>query len=490
VKIAILGGGISGVALARMLAADGHRVTVLEKRNAPAGCARAAATASSPSTKRAATSSSARTSRSSTGSWSAAAARRATVRTVRNTKIRWHDRWVPYPFENGVGHLTKEAIVDCLSPATSRPTRRGAGGAPCPTNFGDWIQWRMGAGFARHFMVPYNEKIWKCDLTHDGERLGRRPRARSADRGHRQVGVGLDTEGYTHQSVFWFPKHGGFETMVRGTVEGGGFTLQCGVAVQRVERTAGGFRVDGEAFDLVVNTVPLPQIEPVIADLPEAIRAEIRQLRPISLVNVMIGVALDEPLPPLSWIYLPFAEQGPTNRVTYFSNYSPHNAPAGHGSFLAEVTHRGDTAPGCGLAARGRPRPRQRRHPASRRIVLLEVVQQRVRLHRPEPGVPGPHLPGAQVVRRERLHHLRALWPLRVPQQRPVRGARHAGAPPHPTARCQRAPRAAAPRLTGPRSARFCGALRNLPPRRGRRRGVPWEPCLSTELFPVLRIPS
>ena len=30
-KIAILGGGISGVALARMLAADGHGVTVLEK---------------------------------------------------------------------------------------------------------------------------------------------------------------------------------------------------------------------------------------------------------------------------------------------------------------------------------------------------------------------------------------------------------------------------------------------------------------------------
>ncbi|MCA8972992.1 MAG: hypothetical protein KDC95_24630, partial [Planctomycetes bacterium] len=27
------------------------------------------------------------------------------------------------------------------------------------------------------------------------------------------------------------------------------------------------------------------------------------------------------------------------------SNYSPHNAPAGHGSFLAEVTHRGELRP-------------------------------------------------------------------------------------------------------------------------------------------------
>jgi hypothetical protein len=39
-----------------------------------------------------------------------------------------------------------------------------------------------------------------------------------------------------HQSVFWFPKHGGFETMVLGALQDGGFDLQCGVAVERVER--------------------------------------------------------------------------------------------------------------------------------------------------------------------------------------------------------------------------------------------------------------
>ena len=36
-KIAILGGGISGTALARMLAADGHRVVVLEKAERAGG---------------------------------------------------------------------------------------------------------------------------------------------------------------------------------------------------------------------------------------------------------------------------------------------------------------------------------------------------------------------------------------------------------------------------------------------------------------------
>ena len=105
------------------------------------------------------------------------------------------------------------------------------------------------------------------------------------------------------------------------------------------------YRVNGEAYDLVVNTVPLPLVEPAIKEIPDEIRRDIRALQPISLVNVLIGVELDKPLEPLSWIYLPLPEQGPANRVTFFSNYSPNNAPEGHGSFMAEVTHRGDLRP-------------------------------------------------------------------------------------------------------------------------------------------------
>jgi protoporphyrinogen oxidase len=344
VKIAILGGGISGCALARMLAADGHRVTVLEKTERVGGLCK---------------------SRSYDGftfdeagghiifskdqtvlDWQldVCGGDAGTQKTVRNTKIRWHDRWVPYPFENGVGHLTKEATVDCMKGYIEAYVGRRMGTA-CPENFGDWIQWRMGDGFARHFMVPYNNKIWKRDLNTMASDwvAGRVPEAPIED--ILRSAVGVDTEGYTHQSVFWFPLHGGFETMVKGTANGGGFDLVCNAVVERVAQKGDGFEVNGEAYDLVVNTVPLPQIEGVIEEIPDHVRADIRALEPISLINVMIGVKLDEPLPDLSWIYLPFEEQGPTNRVTYYSNYSKFNAPAGHGCFLAEVTHRGDLRP-------------------------------------------------------------------------------------------------------------------------------------------------
>lgn len=343
-KIAILGGGISGTSLARLLAADGHRVVVFEASERAGGLCKSRRIGEFTFDEAGGHIVFSKDKRVLDWQLQRCGGEAATVRSERNTKIRWHDRWVPYPFENGVGHLTKQAIVDCMAGYVESYAARRAG-APCPENFHDWITWRMGEGFARHFMVPYNEKIWKCDLRAMASSwvAGRVPEAPIAD--ILKSAVGLDTEGYTHQSVFWFPRRGGFEAMVHGVVQDGGFELRCEAAVQRVERRGARFLVDGEDCDLVVNTVPLPRIERAFAEIPAAIRADIRALRPISLVNLMIGVRLDEPLPPLSWAYLPFPSQGPVNRVTWFSNYSPENAPPGHGSFLAEVTHRGDLHP-------------------------------------------------------------------------------------------------------------------------------------------------
>jgi protoporphyrinogen oxidase len=342
-KIAILGGGISGTALARMLAADGHRAVVIEKSERPGGLCKSR-------TIQGFTFDDAGghilfSKRKDVLAWQIdrCGGPDAVVRTERNTKIRWHDRWVPYPFENGVGHLTQEAIVECVAGYVEAYVQRRTG-TPCPENFGDWIDWRMGKGFARHFMVPYNDKIWKRDLRTMASDwvAGRVPEAPIED--ILRSAIGVDTQGYAHQSVFWFPRHGGFETMVRGTVQGGGFELRCGAEVAAVARKGDHFEVDGEDFDLVVNTAPLPLIEPALRDLPETVREDIRALQPISLINVMIGVRTDAP-PPWSWCYLPFPEQGPANRVTCFSNYSPANAPPGHASFMAEVTHRGELRP-------------------------------------------------------------------------------------------------------------------------------------------------
>jgi protoporphyrinogen oxidase len=338
-KIAILGAGVTGLTLAQLLDQDGFDVHVLEKSPIAGGLCRSSNIDGftcdhagghilfSKDQKVLA--------------WmKEQVGDDNLVEKDRNTKIRWHDRWVPYPFENGVGHLTPEARFDCLKGYLESVERRKSGEA-CPEDFASWIQWKMGAGFAKHFMVPYNEKIWSGDLSRmsSGWVAGRVPDAPLDD--ILKAAVGIDTAGYKHQALFWFPLEGGFQALTDGILSKVQDKVRLSTPVQNLRRKGEGFSVNDEDFDFVINTIPLPELAKVFEDLPEDVAEDIQHLQPISLVNVLLGFKADQPLDDLSWIYLPFEDQGPANRVTYYSNYSPRNAPPGHASFMAEVTYRG-----------------------------------------------------------------------------------------------------------------------------------------------------
>ena len=70
----------------------------------------------------------------------------AFVRRDRHTKIRFEDRWVHYPFENGIGDLPKQANYDCLAGYVQAWHARQVSGSAAPKEFGRWIRWRFGDG--------------------------------------------------------------------------------------------------------------------------------------------------------------------------------------------------------------------------------------------------------------------------------------------------------------------------------------------------------
>lgn len=265
----------------------------------------------------------------------------AFVRRDRHTKIRFGNRFVHYPFENGLGDLPETAKFECLKGYVEAWHARDKHGTKAPADFASWIRWRFGEGIARHFMDPYNEKIWKRPL---GELTsewvaGRVPDAPIDD--VLKAAIGVRTEGYTHQSIFFYPRKGGFQAITDGLARSAGPRLRLSTRVEDLVRTpSGGWRVNGEEFDLVVSTLPLNELPDVVKELPAGPAAAMRGLAFNSIVTLL--VALDRPAhPELSWIYLPHHEQGPVNRVTYMSNYSPELAPTGKSSFLLEVTFPG-----------------------------------------------------------------------------------------------------------------------------------------------------
>jgi protoporphyrinogen oxidase len=347
VKTAILGGGLTGLTLAHILAGRGEDVLVLEAEEAIGGLCRS------------------RTGDGfcfDTGGSHIIFSRDSEVlgfmlsvlgenraERKRNTKIFYKDRFVKYPFENGLSGLPREDLYLCLSEYIKTLIAAEKGELPPVVSFRDWIYTTFGAGIAECYLMPYNRKIWNYPPEQMSAHWveGRVPRPPVED--IIRSAIGIETEGYTHQAVFSYPLHGGIEALVRAIAEPVMDRVTCGFGASRIRRTPGGWEItDGTRTvraGKLISTIPLQNLLPALDGVPAAVREALGALRYNSVCSVFIGVRGE--VPPISWLYVPMPETGLFNRVSFPSNFSTAVAPEGCSSVLAEITYNdGDPVTG------------------------------------------------------------------------------------------------------------------------------------------------
>ena len=201
------------------------------------------------------------------------------VESRRETRIFHHGSWVTYPFENGLADLPKEDGFECLKGYVEATFARRNGAAE-PTDFHAWCAWRFGEGISRHFMWPYNEKIWNVDLRTLGTAWvrGRVPDAPIDD--VLRAAMGIKTTGYAHQAKFWYPRTGGFQRIPDRIQESLTKTnIRLGTPCRKLRRTAAGWEVNGEHFERVVSTIPLRALAAVLDDVPSSGPRRVRRTR-------------------------------------------------------------------------------------------------------------------------------------------------------------------------------------------------------------------
>ncbi|OPY36851.1 MAG: hypothetical protein A4E35_01688 [Methanoregula sp. PtaU1.Bin051] len=337
---AILGGGLTGLTLARLLHEKGEDVIVLEAADKCGGLCRSLAVDGytfdmggshiifSRDTE------------------VLAFMRRMIAgneqRNNRNTKIFYKGGYVKYPFENGLSDLPPEDRFFCISEFIKAQIAFETGSARHPENFRDWIYFTFGKGIAECYMVPYNEKIWKYPL----ERMsahwveGRIPRPPVED--VIKSAIGIPTEGYTHQAVFSYPLNGGIEALIHAIAEPVKGKIRTAFTVQSVRRDGKGFIVsDGKMevrADRIISTMPVQHLLSCLEDVPEHVRRACDSLVCNSLVTVAFGIT--GKVPDISWLYVPDPRLGKANRISFPSTYSPYATPPGFSSILAEITHQ------------------------------------------------------------------------------------------------------------------------------------------------------
>jgi len=338
VTIAILGGGLSGVTLARLLKERGNDVIVLERDKNIGGLCRS------------------KTENGFTfdiGGSHIIFSRDMEVlefmRDVlkenkgernRNTKIFFKGKYVKYPFENGLYQLPPEDCFFCIHEFIKNLIAVEKGWVKEPENFRDWIYYTLGKGIAESYMVPYNEKIWNYPAEDMSMHWvdGRIPRPPVED--IIKSAIGIETEGYTHQSVFSYPVTGGIEAMIHAIAEPVKDDIRTGFEVKSIQRNQDEFiisnGIDEIACESCISTIPIQTLIRCMDNIPDEVRKAVDSLKYNSIACVGIGVEGD--LSEISWMYIPQKELGRFNRVSFPSNYSTEVAPAGCSSVLAEVT--------------------------------------------------------------------------------------------------------------------------------------------------------
>ncbi len=261
------------------------------------------------------------------------------IKQRRRAYIYTRGTYVEYPFEVNLHGLPQDVIDECIEGARHKPNIQ-------PRNFMEWIKATMGEGVAKHYMVPYNEKIWKYPLEEMSlDWVAGRVPSPSVDETVKGAQGKVERE-YGPNAYFQYPRLGGTGTIPNAFAKRvKDRTLNSNV----LEIRPNGKRLDvlytrnGEPkrleADRVLSSVPLPELVKMIKTAPEEVVKASEKLVYNSLACFNIGVDR-EPISDKHWLYFPEKEYI-FNRISFPMNLSPETTPRGKSSVVVEVTYRG-----------------------------------------------------------------------------------------------------------------------------------------------------
>jgi len=246
-----------------------------------------------------------------------------------------------YPFQANLHGLPVEVLRECLQGAVEAAVQRASRKQAQPRNFLEYAHRHFGDGIARHFIVPYNTKLW-----------GVSPAEVTAEWTQRFVPIpdvaqivdgalGLSREALGYNASFLYPAEGGIETLARAMyarLDPARFLMNTRPQRLSVEERWIEFGGERLAYDALVSTLALPDLVELTLDAPDAVREAAGRLRcsPLRYVNVALDVPT--PLNGNHWIYVPEA-RFPFYRVGSASNAVPGLAPEGRSSLYVELAN-------------------------------------------------------------------------------------------------------------------------------------------------------
>lgn len=261
------------------------------------------------------------------------------IRHERRSYIFSKGIYTEYPFQYNTYGLPREVVLECVMGFVERRRKSQESEEP---SFEGWIYETFGTGIARHFMIPFNEKLWcrpLSEMTADWVSwLIPRPSLKDVISG--AIGYNGHKPGYN--ASFYYPLTGGISVLPDSFlphIRRPRLNTEL-LEVHTKEKKAILSNGDIIDYEYMVSTIPLPELIERCVDIPKGLYEKAEKLSYISIYNISMGIER-EGIPDMHWVYFPEKDY-PFYRVGFQSNLSPDMAPRGCSSLYIEVSHRPD----------------------------------------------------------------------------------------------------------------------------------------------------
>lgn len=175
------------------------------------------------------------------------------LRCRKHTQIQYGDCYVDFPFQKNIHQLPQQEFIDCLYDLFCNPYTEY-------THFRDMLYCKFGKSIAEKFLIPYNEKLYACDLnTLDCNAMGRFfPYANKEE----IIANFKQGDSTSYNDYFTYPRGGAIEYIN---------SLKKRIPDDRILLGERALRIDTEhkrvitdkrelSYDRLISTIPFPKL--------------------------------------------------------------------------------------------------------------------------------------------------------------------------------------------------------------------------------------
>jgi protoporphyrinogen oxidase len=252
----------------------------------------------------------------------------------RQSAVYSHGVYTRYPFQANTFGLPPQVAYECLSGFIAAHFAREK---PEPKSFEEFCLLHFGPGISKHFMLPYNARLWgvpASEVTSEWcQRFVPLPQLEDVLRG----AVGAPGPELGYNASFLYPELG-MGTFTTALADKTRIELSRAPRSIDLERRVLEFEDEALPFDVLMSTIPLPTLLALITRLPADVAAAAKSLRSTRLHYFDLGLRVPNPNP-YHWIYVP-EDKYPFYRVGCYSHFSDKLAPPGKSSLYVELVER------------------------------------------------------------------------------------------------------------------------------------------------------